>query len=98
MGEASDEIKLTPGSTIEISRLPGYTLQTKGKEIVNFHQLIKKYEPSNIYIMENAVMGDIVSTVESELLCRAYIYMYLGEDPFDKEAKEKFGTSLFSLF
>ncbi|CAA3014164.1 fatty-acid-binding 1-like [Olea europaea subsp. europaea] len=73
MGEASDEIKLAPGSTIEISRLPGYTLQTK-------------------------VMGDIVSTVESELLCRAYIYMYLGEDPFDKEAKEKFGTSLFSLF
>ncbi|KAL2523295.1 Fatty-acid-binding protein 1 [Forsythia ovata] len=73
MGEASDEIKLTPGSTIEISRLPGYILQTK-------------------------VMGEIVSTVESELLCRAYIYMYLGEDPFDKEAKEKFGTSLLSLF
>ncbi|KAK6155227.1 hypothetical protein DH2020_009475 [Rehmannia glutinosa] len=73
MGEASDDIKLTPGSVIEISRLPGYTLQTK-------------------------VMGEIVSTVESELLCRAYIYMYLGEDPFDKEAKEKFGTSLLSLF
>ncbi|XP_022886735.1 fatty-acid-binding protein 1-like [Olea europaea var. sylvestris] len=73
MGEASDEIKLMPGSTIEISRLPGYTLQAK-------------------------VMGEIVSTVESELLCRAYTYMYLGEDPFDKDAKEKFGTSLLSLF
>ncbi|KAI3474924.1 hypothetical protein Pfo_030235 [Paulownia fortunei] len=73
MGEASDDIKLTPGSVIEISRLPGYTLQTK-------------------------VMDEIVSTVESELLCRAYIYMYLGEEPFDKEAKEKFGTSLLSLF
>ncbi|EYU44805.1 hypothetical protein ABFS82_08G006700 [Erythranthe guttata] len=73
MGEASDEIKLTPGSVIEISRLPGYTLQTK-------------------------VKGEIVSTVQSELLCRAYIYMYLGEDPFDKEAKEKFGASMLSLF
>ncbi|KAL7140714.1 hypothetical protein ABFS83_08G006500 [Erythranthe nasuta] len=73
MGEASDEIKLTPGSVIEISRLPGYTLQTK-------------------------VKGEIVSTVESELLCRAYIYMYLGEDPFDKEAKDKFGASMLSLF
>ncbi|KAG8384875.1 hypothetical protein BUALT_Bualt04G0163800 [Buddleja alternifolia] len=73
MGEASDDIKLTPGSVIEISTLPGYTLQTK-------------------------VKGEIVSTVESELLCRAFIYMYLGEDPFDKEAKEKFGTSLLSLF
>ncbi|KAI3463041.1 hypothetical protein Pfo_019704 [Paulownia fortunei] len=73
MGEASDDIKLTPGSVIEISRLPGYTLQTKVKD-------------------------EIVSTVESELLCRAYIYMYLGEEPFDKEAKEKFGASLLSLF
>ncbi|KAL8471246.1 hypothetical protein ACS0TY_028156 [Phlomoides rotata] len=73
MGEASDDIKLTPGSIIEISRLPGYTLQTK-------------------------VAGEVVSTVESELLCRAFIYMYLGEDPFDKDAKEKFGTSLLSMF
>ncbi|KAL0344041.1 UNVERIFIED_CONTAM: Fatty-acid-binding protein 1 [Sesamum angustifolium] len=73
MGEASDDIKLTPGSVIEISRLPGYTLQTKVKD-------------------------EVVSTVDSELLCRAFMYMYLGEDPFDKEAKEKFGTSLLSLF
>ncbi|KAJ8546371.1 hypothetical protein K7X08_018954 [Anisodus acutangulus] len=73
MGEASDDIKLTSGSVIEISRLPGYVLQTK-------------------------VMGEIVSKVESELLCRAYIYMYLGEDPFDKEAKEKFGSSILSMF
>ncbi|KAI8018777.1 putative pentatricopeptide repeat-containing protein [Camellia lanceoleosa] len=29
MGEASDDIKLTSGSVIEISRLPGYILQTK---------------------------------------------------------------------
>ncbi|KAL0331922.1 UNVERIFIED_CONTAM: Fatty-acid-binding protein 1 [Sesamum calycinum] len=71
MGEASDDIKLTPGSVIEISRLPGYTLQQK---------------------------DEVVSTVDSELLCRAFMYMYLGEDPFDKEAKEKFGTSLLSLF
>ncbi|XP_059284722.1 chalcone isomerase-like protein 1 [Lycium ferocissimum] len=73
MGEASDDIKLTSGSVIEISRLPGYVLQTK-------------------------VKGEIVSKVESELLCRAFIYMYLGDDPFDKEAKEKFGASMLSLF
>ncbi|GMP29393.1 hypothetical protein CsSME_00004517 [Camellia sinensis var. sinensis] len=73
MGEASDDIKLTCGSIIEISRLPGYTLQTK-------------------------VMDEVVSKVESELLCRAYTHMYLGDDPFDKEAKEKFGMTLLSLF
>ncbi|XP_028118698.1 fatty-acid-binding protein 1-like [Camellia sinensis] len=35
MGEASDDIKLTSGSVIEISRLPGYILQTKvmGEEV-----------------------------------------------------------------
>ncbi|KAF6137116.1 hypothetical protein GIB67_030880 [Kingdonia uniflora] len=73
MGEASDSIKLTAGSVIEISRLPGYVLQTKVKD-------------------------EVVSTVESELLCRAYINMYLGDDSFDKEAKERFGVSLMSLF
>ncbi|XP_071724457.1 chalcone isomerase-like protein 1 [Rutidosis leptorrhynchoides] len=73
LGQAKDNIKLTPGSIIEISRLPGFTLETK-------------------------VMGEVVSKVESELLCRAFTYMYLGEDPFDKDAREKFGMSLLSLF
>ncbi|XP_039064862.1 fatty-acid-binding protein 1-like [Hibiscus syriacus] len=73
MGEASDNIQLTPGSLIEISRLPGYVLETK-------------------------VMGEVISKVESELLCRAYINLYLGDDPLDKDAKDKFGKSLISLF
>ncbi|BFG26968.1 hypothetical protein CerSpe_132420 [Prunus speciosa] len=73
MGQAPDDINLTSGSVIEISRLPGNILQTK-------------------------VIGEVVSNVESELLCRAYVNMYLGDDPFDKDAKEKFGMSLLSLF
>ncbi|XVF14029.1 hypothetical protein REPUB_Repub09cG0021100 [Reevesia pubescens] len=31
LGQASDDIKLTPDSLIEISRLPGYVLETKGE-------------------------------------------------------------------
>lgn len=31
MGAAGDHIKLNAGSVIEITRLPGYILQTKGK-------------------------------------------------------------------
>ncbi|KAM7279641.1 hypothetical protein ACFE04_006775 [Oxalis oulophora] len=73
MGQAKDDIKLTPGSIIEIARLPGFVLETK-------------------------VMGEVVSKVESELVCRAYMYMYLGEDPFDKDARERFGTTLLCLF
>ncbi|KAF8399782.1 hypothetical protein HHK36_015652 [Tetracentron sinense] len=73
MGGASDDIKLTTGSVIEITRFPGYILQTKVKD-------------------------EVVSKVESELLCRAYFQMYLGDDTFDKDAREKFGISLLSLF
>lgn len=51
----------------------------------------------NLFLI-SAVMDEVVSKVESELLCRAYIHMYLGDDPFDKDAKEKFGMSLLSLF
>ncbi|XP_058109726.1 chalcone isomerase-like protein 1 [Magnolia sinica] len=72
MGAATDNIKLSSGSVIEITRFPGFILQAKVKE-------------------------EIVSKVESELLCRAYFDMYLGDDPFDKEAKENFGMSLLSL-
>ncbi|CAI0454917.1 unnamed protein product [Linum tenue] len=73
MGAASDGIKLSSGSVIEISRLPGNVLQTK-------------------------VVDEVISKVESELLCRAYVNMYLGDDPLDKEAKEKFGMQLLSMF
>ncbi|KAF5178556.1 Fatty-acid-binding protein [Thalictrum thalictroides] len=73
MGPISDSIKLSAGSVIEVTKYPGYTLETK-------------------------VKGEVVSKAESELLCRAYFHMYLGDDPFDKEAREKFGMSLLSLF
>nr|GMD58082.1 fatty-acid-binding protein 1-like [Ipomoea batatas] len=43
------------------------------------------------YVLQIKVMGEVMSTVESKLLCRACIYLYLGNDPFDKEAKDKFG-------
>ncbi|KAK6913064.1 Chalcone isomerase [Dillenia turbinata] len=73
LGQASDDIKLSAGSVIEIAKVPGYVLQT-------------------------TVKGEVVSTAQNELLCRAFIYLYLGDDAFDKDAKEKFGMSLLSLF
>jgi hypothetical protein len=45
-----------------------------------------------------AVLGEVVSQAEGELLCRAYVHMFLGDDALDKDAKEKFGTYLLSLF
>ncbi|XP_062151470.1 chalcone isomerase-like protein 1 [Alnus glutinosa] len=50
------------------------------------------------YIIQAKVLGEVVSQAEGELLCRAYVHMFLGDDPLDKDAKEKFGTYLLSLF
>ncbi|XP_073013564.1 chalcone isomerase-like protein 1 [Typha latifolia] len=50
------------------------------------------------YVLQSKVKDELINEVESELLCRAYIHMYLGDDPFDKEAKERFGALLLSLF
>ncbi|GJX13361.1 fatty-acid-binding protein 1-like protein [Tanacetum coccineum] len=72
MREAKDDLKLTRGSEIEITCLPGCILETK-------------------------VHGKVVNRLESEMLCRACIYLYLGDDPLDKEAKEKFGMFMLSL-
>ncbi|GJV50793.1 fatty-acid-binding protein 1-like protein [Tanacetum coccineum] len=72
MGEAKDDLKLTRGSEIEITCLPGCILETK-------------------------VHGKVVNRLESEMLCRACIYLYLGDDPLDKEAKEKFRMFMLSL-
>ncbi|XP_062105660.1 chalcone isomerase-like protein 1 [Humulus lupulus] len=75
LGPASDQIKLATGSEVEISKLPGYVLETK-------------------------VNGELASRVESELLCRAYFGIYLGENTIEcyKESKEMFGQSMLSLF
>ncbi|GKV53511.1 hypothetical protein SLEP1_g60032 [Rubroshorea leprosula] len=43
-------------------------------------------------------MGELVSKVDSQLLCKTMIYFYLGHDDLDKEAREKFGMFLLSLF
>ncbi|BBH00454.1 Chalcone-flavanone isomerase family protein [Prunus dulcis] len=105
MGQASDDIKLTSGSVIEISRLPGNILQTKGdnsKTLICIKIVINTLEMSTTLtkscVLLGAVIGEVVSKVESELLCRAYVNMYLGDDPLDKDTKEKFGMSLPSLF
>ncbi|KAL3723079.1 hypothetical protein ACJRO7_035286 [Eucalyptus globulus] len=73
LDESSDDIKLTSGSVMEISRLPGYTYQIK-------------------------VTDKVVSKIQSELLCRAHIYTYLGDNTFDMDAREKFGMSMLKLF
>ncbi|RWW34819.1 hypothetical protein GW17_00000401 [Ensete ventricosum] len=49
-------------------------------------------------VLQTKVKDELVSEVESKLLCRAFFHMYLGDDPFDKEAKDRFGRTLVSSF
>lgn len=67
-----EEIKLPKGTTIDITRNPGYVLQTK-------------------------VDGMEIGSVQSPLLCRAFLDLYIGEEPFDTKAKEEIGVGLASF-
>jgi hypothetical protein len=67
-----DEYKLSRGTKIHFTRLPGHVLQTK----------IGEQE---------------VGLIQSPLLCRSLFDLYIGDYPFDKQAKEKIGVGLASL-
>jgi hypothetical protein len=71
-GAFTDDIKLPKGTTIDLTRLPGNTLQTK-------------------------INGEQVGSVESALVCRSLFDLYIGDDPFDKDAKKSIGSSMASL-
>ncbi|KAK9117302.1 hypothetical protein Sjap_016249 [Stephania japonica] len=72
--------------------------ELSSKVMGNASDDIKLPSGSEIEISRLPGYGELISSLESELLCRAYMHLYLGDDPFDKEAKEKFGLSMLSLF
>ncbi|XP_031488407.1 fatty-acid-binding protein 1 [Nymphaea colorata] len=67
-----DELKLSRGTIIDLSREKGHVLRTK-------------------------VDGKEVGCIQSQLLCRSIFDLYIGEDPFDKQAKDDIQRSLASL-
>eukprot|EP01018_Ginkgo_biloba_P025263 Gb_17645 [translate_table: standard] len=72
MSDMNDDVKISRGTIIDITRLPGHVLQTK-------------------------VGAEVVGQVQSELLCRAIFDLYLGEEPFEEDAKVNIGLALLSL-
>ncbi|KAJ6803852.1 fatty-acid-binding protein 1 [Iris pallida] len=67
-----DEYKLPRGSIIDLSKEPGFVLQTR-------------------------IDGKDVGSIQSKLLCQSIFDLYVGEDPFDRKAKEDFKLGLASL-
>jgi len=45
----------------------------------------------------STVDGTQVGSVESALVCRSLFDLYIGDDPFDKDAKKAIGLNIASL-
>ncbi|KAH0454435.1 hypothetical protein IEQ34_016359 [Dendrobium chrysotoxum] len=49
------------------------------------------------YILQTKINGKEVGSIQSKLLCQSILDLYIGDDPFDKKAKEDIGAGLTSL-
>ncbi|XP_020580053.1 fatty-acid-binding protein 1 [Phalaenopsis equestris] len=49
------------------------------------------------YVLRTRIDGKEVGDIQSKLLCQSILDLYIGDDPFDKKAKEDFEVGLISL-
>ncbi|XP_018856033.1 fatty-acid-binding protein 1 [Juglans regia] len=49
------------------------------------------------HVLRTTIDGKEVGSIQSKLLCRSILDLYIGEDPFDRQAKEDIEHSLASL-
>ncbi|XP_065861148.1 fatty-acid-binding protein 1 [Euphorbia lathyris] len=49
------------------------------------------------HVLRTTIDGKEVGSIQSKLLCRSILDLYVGEDPFDRKAKEEIESSLASL-
>ncbi|KAG6575908.1 Fatty-acid-binding protein 1, partial [Cucurbita argyrosperma subsp. sororia] len=47
------------------------------------------------HVLRTIVDGKEVGSIQSQILCRAILDLYIGEDPFDRQAKEDIRRALF---
>lgn len=50
----------------------------------------------NSFILVAIVDGQEVGSIQSKLLCRSLLDLYVGEEPFDKQAKEDIELNIAS--
>jgi hypothetical protein len=48
------------------------------------------------YVLVVVVDGEEVGNIQSKLLCRSILDLYVGEEPFDKHAKEEIELNIAS--
>ncbi|KAK9137305.1 hypothetical protein Sjap_007899 [Stephania japonica] len=49
------------------------------------------------HVLRTTINGKEIGSIQSKLLCRSVLDLYIGEDPFDKRAKEDVEANLASL-
>ena len=49
-----------------------------------------------LFLLCFEVDGKEVGSIQSQILCRAILDLYIGEDPFDRQAKEDIRRALFT--
>lgn len=49
------------------------------------------------HVLRTTIDGKEVGSIESKLLCRSILDLYIGEEPFDKQAKEDVNFNVASL-
>jgi hypothetical protein len=50
-----------------------------------------------LFLLISVVDGKEVGSIQSKLLCQSILDLYIGEDPFDRKAKEDIEDNLASL-
>ncbi|XP_021898058.1 fatty-acid-binding protein 1 isoform X2 [Carica papaya] len=50
------------------------------------------------YVLRTTIDGKEVGRIQSKILCRSILDLYIGEDPFDRQAKEDVEVNAASLF
>lgn len=101
-----DEHKISQGTIIDISREKGYVLCTSSKSFrfpergtrISLYRLVcLTFRLNALSVTMIAVDGKEVESTESEVLCRSILDLYIGDDPFDKNAKEDFERNARAL-
>ncbi|MBA0646715.1 hypothetical protein Goklo_014660 [Gossypium klotzschianum] len=49
------------------------------------------------YVLKTIIDGKEIGSIESKLLCRSILDLYIGEDPFDRRAKDDVDLNVASL-
>jgi hypothetical protein len=49
------------------------------------------------HVLKISIEGEELGSIQSKLLCKSILDLYIGDDPFDKNAKESVQENMASI-